>query len=137
MPGPSPEGGAYQRQEMLPVAPEQAPKPAELERQPNSAERGETQQHVPTEPALTAALPAQSFLPAPTEPVSQVVQASDDSNPLVAGDDDLIEKEWVDKAKKIIQETRSDPYIQEREVSKLQADYMKKRYGKDVKIANE
>ena len=56
---------------------------------------------------------------------------------MVAGDDDLIEKEWVDKAKKIIEQTRSDPYNQEKQVSKLQADYIKKRYGKDVKVNNE
>ena len=29
------------------------------------------------------------------------------------------------------------PYTQEKEVSKLQADYIKKRYGKDVKLPNE
>lgn len=56
--------------------------------------------------------------------------------PLYAADDDLIEKEWVDKAKKIIAETKHDPYLQEQEVSKLQADYLQKRYGKNVKQAD-
>jgi hypothetical protein len=52
--------------------------------------------------------------------------------PLLAHDDDLIEKEWVDKAKKIIEETRDNPYQREKEVGKLQIDYQKKRYGRDL-----
>lgn len=54
------------------------------------------------------------------------------SNPLVANDDDLIEKEWVEKAKKIILETKDDPYRREQEVGSLQADYLRKRYGKEL-----
>lgn len=54
------------------------------------------------------------------------------SSPLVAADEDLIEKEWVDKAKKIISDTRDDPFRREAAVSQLQRDYLKKRYGKDV-----
>lgn len=52
--------------------------------------------------------------------------------PLIANDDDLIEKEWVEKAKRIISETKEDPYRREVEVSKLQADYLRKRYGKEL-----
>ncbi|MDB5187476.1 MAG: hypothetical protein JWM07_948 [Candidatus Saccharibacteria bacterium] len=55
-----------------------------------------------------------------------------DDNPIAASDDDLIEKEWVDKAKKIIMQTKDDPYRREIEVNKLQADYLRKRYGKEL-----
>lgn len=68
-------------------------------------------------------------------PSSGVIQASDD-NPLIANDDDLIEKEWVDKAKKIIIETRDDPYKREREVGKLQVDYLRKRYGRELGVSS-
>jgi hypothetical protein len=44
----------------------------------------------------------------------------------------LIEKEWVDKAKQIIVQTKDDPYRREQEVGKLQADYLLKRYGKEL-----
>lgn len=57
--------------------------------------------------------------------------------PTVAADDDVIEKEWVNKAKKVINQTKGDPYAKEREVSKLQADYMQKRYGKQVKMPDD
>lgn len=138
MPSPSPEMGGNQRREAPPIAPEQAPQPINPEVQPQSTERNEVQRQAPSEPVIIPAVPAQPFLPSPGPAQTTVAatQATND-NPLVAGDDDLIEKEWVDKAKRIIQETRSDPYAQEKEVSKLQADYMKKRYGKDVKLAND
>jgi hypothetical protein len=54
------------------------------------------------------------------------------NNPAVANDDDLIEKEWVDKAKKIVAETRDDPHQQDEKVNKLQADYLKKRFGREL-----
>ncbi len=53
-------------------------------------------------------------------------------NPLVANDDDLIEKEWVDKAKKIVAETQNNPYRRDEEVNKLQVDYLKKRFGREL-----
>jgi hypothetical protein len=80
------------------------------------------------------ALPPLQVVPAPT-PVIAVDDAAVpivDDLPIAAGDDDLIEKEWVDKAKKIIMQTKDDPYRREQEVNKLQADYLRKRYGKEL-----
>lgn len=54
--------------------------------------------------------------------------------PVTAADEDVIEKEWVDKAKEIIQATKDDPYERTNQVSQLQRDYLKKRYGKDVGV---
>lgn len=54
------------------------------------------------------------------------------STPTTASDDDLIEKEWVDRAKKIVIDTREDPYSREEAVSKLQKEYKQKRYGRGV-----
>lgn len=137
LPTPNPEMGGYQRREAPQVTPEQAPRPERVETQPNSTERGEAQQHTPSDPVVVPAASVQAVLPPPAPLQPPVAPQADDSNPLVAGDDDRIEKEWVDKAKLIIRQTRSDPYRQEKEVSKLQADYMKKRYGKDVKVASD
>ena len=44
----------------------------------------------------------------------------------------VIEKEWVDKAKQIITETHDDPYQRSNRVNQLQKEYLKKRYGKDL-----
>lgn len=54
--------------------------------------------------------------------------------PEEAGDNDLIEKEWVLKAKQIVEQTAEDPYRQQEELSKMKADYMKKRYNKDLGV---
>jgi hypothetical protein len=89
-----------------------------------------------------------SALPAPQLPISSpqaqntassvsVQTAKSDDNPQGASEDEVIEKEWVDRAKMIVTQTREDPHEQEREVSKLQADYLKKRYGKEVRLSND
>jgi hypothetical protein len=79
----------------------------------------------------------QPTLPAPQQAVATSQPTSDDVNPTTAADEDLVEKEWVDKAKKIVSETKDDPYKQGKEISKLQADYLKKRYGKDIKLSGD
>jgi len=69
-------------------------------------------------------------------PVPAQITNDDVVGPTLAADDDLIEKEWVDKAKKIITNTRDDPYQREQEINKLQADYLRKRYGKELGVSN-
>ncbi len=56
---------------------------------------------------------------------------------LTAEDADLIEKTWVEKAKQIVAQTHGDPYTQNNEINKVKADYIKKRYNKDIKLASE
>lgn len=55
-------------------------------------------------------------------------------SPEEAADSDLIEKEWVLKAKQIVEHTSEDPYAQTEELSRMKADYMKKRYNKDIGV---
>lgn len=106
----------------------EVPRPA-VESAPERS--GEQPQGAPAQPMPD---PSQIALPTPIDPQAQTgsdVLTTDDL-PQAAADDDLIEKEWVDKAKKIITETRDDPHRQEKEVGKLQADYLRKRYGKEL-----
>ncbi|QJU08942.1 hypothetical protein FBF27_00685 [Candidatus Saccharibacteria bacterium oral taxon 488] len=95
-------------------------------------------------PAVNVAnspMPA-TVLPTVPVPVPPVVQApastttSTDDTPLIAGDDDLIEKEWVDKLKRIITLTKDDPYERARVIAQLQADYLKKRYNREMGQSN-
>lgn len=104
-------------------------------------------QSQPTEPAS---------LPRPINPegvsspaVQPVVQASPQipqnhsgsttskstHSPQIAEDIDLIEKEWVDKAKHIVAITKDNPNEQSVEISKLKSDYMKQRFNKDLEIS--
>lgn len=73
--------------------------------------------------------------PAQTQTTSQTQPIHD--TPVVAADEDLIEKEWVEKAKKVVAQTRNDPYAQDEAVGRLQADYLQKRYGKTIKLPND
>lgn len=77
---------------------------------------------------------AMPTLPAPVQPSDDTNGGATvaDDTPLSAADDDLIEKEWVDKAKKILAETKDDPYRREQEVGKLQVEYIRKRYGREI-----
>ena len=55
--------------------------------------------------------------------------------PAVAADDDVIEGEWVAKAKEIIERTKDDPRARTDQVNMLQREYLQKRYGKQVGAA--
>lgn len=87
--------------------------------------------------AASFAVPASTVMPsvqAPAQAAPVQKNSPVNDNPLAADDVDVMEKEWVDRAKKIIQQTRNDPYQQEHEVSKMQADYLEKRFGVQVKL---
>lgn len=75
-----------------------------------------------------------------SDDVSSPDQTVPDSRALIqipdeAGDSDLIEKEWVLKAKQIVDHTSEDPFTQQQELSKMKADYLKKRYNRDLGAA--
>lgn len=129
---PKPEFEAEPRQatEALPaqppINPETTPnKGQELSRETNGSPV------VPPQQATPYVVP---IPPAHSQTLSddQMPQSGNDS-PAVADDVDVIEKEWVDRAKKIVEETKDDPHQQEIAVNQLQADYLMKRYGKQVK----
>lgn len=61
-------------------------------------------------------------------------QADPGATPAAAADSDRIEQEWVDKTKQIVLATRNDPYEQARQLATLKADYMMKRYNKEIKV---
>lgn len=90
------------------------------------------QQAPPMPPQLTQQPVGQASVPDPyAQPAGQV------TGPPVAEDADLIEKEWVTKAKEIVARTSHDPHLQNKEMNKFKADYLKKRYNKEVKISED
>ncbi len=98
-------------------------------------------QNVPAVPPPSGAIPPITSVPglAPAEQtananfVSTPQTASNMQAPDDASDSDLIEKEWVVKAKDIVQHTQNNPHEQQKAMSKFKADYMKKRHNKDIK----
>lgn len=71
--------------------------------------------------------------PVPDDAATQPIDTAAVQGPAIADDVDVIEKEWVDKAQEVIEHTKDDPYQEEEQIEDLQADYLKKRYGKDIK----
>jgi hypothetical protein len=134
---------------MTDMQPENSPAPNGPEQQPVDA--SQNQEHIPvlptpeagverveqtTEASAAAVDATYQGVPVPPPPVVPVAttQAADDS-PIVAGDEDVIEKEWVDQAKKIILETKDDPFARTNRVNELQRNYLKKRYSKDLGVS--
>ena len=75
------------------------------------------------------------------QPISQAVlpavQDSSANNPVAvvpatARDIDLMEDEWVKDLKKMIVETKGDPYAREVRFKEMQIDYLKKRYNRII-----
>lgn len=119
-----------------PMGPERgAPLPALDSR----LERGQERVEQVAEAGARASDAAMSVASAPviTPPVAPVQASPPDppsstATPLVAADQDLIEKEWVDRAKEIIDQTKDDPHVRTKKVNELKNDYLQKRYGKVV-----
>jgi hypothetical protein len=73
-------------------------------------------------------------IPVPSPAQQPPTQSVPVSTPELAEDVDLIEKEWVDKAKAIVAHTKDDPHRQNKEINKIKADYIKKRYNRDIQV---
>ena len=121
----------------------------ELPPQPESSEGGEKRQDKGQEAARPPqervgqqapppALPAiPDDIPTADAPVI-AVPVNDDTaaHPIPdssAQDSERIEPAWVNKAKEIIAQTHDDPYLQKDQMSKVKADYIMKRFNKQVK----
>lgn len=124
----------------VPPAHETSPTP-EKQQEQGIEQGGTTKEGTPTAPAqATPAMP----LPAPTTPPVATPQAStppDLSKTAIASDMhakdvDLIERQWVDSAKKIVTQTHEDPAKQKDQISQLSADYQNKRFNRKLKADN-
>lgn len=105
----------------------------------------------PAEPSLAAPAPAVAppvdpglATPPAAPPASPTASPTGDpalpaqgASPLIADDNDLIEKEWVEKAKQLVEQTKGDPYKQNQEMNKFKASYIKKRYNKDIHLSKD
>jgi hypothetical protein len=77
-----------------------------------------------------------------SKPVTKQVQAEalvedpkTTTSPSTAADNDLIEKTWVDAVNKMAQEYADDPFVLQQKQAELTRDYLKKRWGREIKSA--
>ena len=115
---PSPEAG-QQGQEQTVEAP--LARPEQVGKQPPQ----------PVLPAVPQDIPAvdQPVIAVPPDDITGVAPTSFAQ----AKDSDHIESQWVDKAKSVIAHTQEDPYMQKHEMSRVKAEYIQKRFGKQIK----
>lgn len=130
----SPVSGAEQLPMPPTLSPENVPSLPPLH---SSIERGQQRVEQAAEAGArvsdAAATATAAAIAVPVVPVQPTPSATPTTvAPLVASDEDLIEKEWVDKAKEIIEQTKDDPHQRTKRVNELQRDYLQKRYGKIV-----
>lgn len=59
------------------------------------------------------------------------------NDPQQSDDNDVIAKEWVDKAKSIVSHTQGDPHAKSIQLTYLKKDYIQKRYGKTIKVPED
>lgn len=122
-----------------PVAPEQLPPLGPVEAAPGLQEMATARPEFAPNSAVNAApataqpLPVLPPIPS-TMPVTTVVpQTTPAAAPITTDEGDLIEKEWVNKAMQIVENTKEDPFQQSKQLSGLKADYLQKRYSKEIK----
>lgn len=87
--------------------------------------------------APAALPPLPDDIPAADTPIIAVPHQDDTTGHPTSGhpadDSERIEPVWVDKAKEIIARTHSDPYLQKSEMSRVKAEYIQKRFNKQIK----
>ncbi len=64
--------------------------------------------------------------------VSERDKPVEEQNPEIASDGHKLEKEWVERTKKVVNETKDDPREEEIQVGELKADYLKKRFNRAI-----
>ena len=132
------EAGGGEPQNFEVVQPQKSPETAKgsVEQERPGQEAAPGKQAMPSAirplPVIPDVPPPQVPAAAPTDDAAVSVKSPKTAK-LPAADSDLIEKQWVDKAKEIVAETKSDPYKQKHEMSKAKADYVQKRFKKIVK----
>src|SRR5690606_18593518 len=121
--------------EILPVAQNQAPVQSTTPELQGAS--SELPTNSPAPPVPSAVTPGNLAVanPAPAPPASVSPSTQTLATPAAADDADLIEKEWVQRAKALVAATKDNPHQQNKEMNKFKADYIKKRYNKEIKVS--
>jgi hypothetical protein len=121
----------------LPAQPERSPETENQQEQiaeapPARQEQVGKQPKQPALPVVPDDIPAadQPVIAAPPQDIAAPVPVDPKA---VAGDSDHIEREWVDKVKNIVAQTRDDPHLQKEQMSRVKAEYIQKRFNKTIK----
>lgn len=133
------QGPELPRPERLPKLPDKgelsAPRP-EITDRPAQQELLAQASHAVAQAADDAALVTPPIAAIQDQPAA-AGPASVSGSPATAANGDVIEKEWIEKAKQIVDKTKDDPRIQSDEMARFKHDYIVKRYGKQIKLPED
>lgn len=85
------------------------------------------------QPAAAMPMPMPA-VPSVAQPQTAASSTTQSAASALIEDKDLIEKEWVDRAKAIVERNRDDPYRQAKELTVVKAEYVQKHYNKTIKL---
>ncbi len=107
--------------------------------QPSSSKGANSGYQEGTRLATSSATGFSTMQPIGTAPTAQDITSTSSGMPQPqtanAGDQaDDLDKEWIAKAKMIVDQTKNDPYTQSKEIAKVKADYLRIRYNKHIKV---
>jgi len=54
-----------------------------------------------------------------------------------AASDEELDQVWVNKAKDIVEQTRTDPFTQSNELNRVKAEYLKARFDKELNVGDK
>lgn len=81
---------------------------------------------------------SQPAMQSSAQPASVADDRQANATPAVADENsDALDEEWVSKAKAIVEQTKADPYIESKELSRAKADYLRIRYNKQIKVEDQ
>ncbi|HSW79152.1 MAG TPA: hypothetical protein VLG47_00025 [Candidatus Saccharimonadales bacterium] len=127
-----------------PVRPLSTPEPPEnpAAGAPNDNPASNAAYIQPNQSGGSTSLPAQNgiALPYPGSSASVPKSLSNQQRIPIPGaqskdEDTSIEREVIAKAMAVVQHTGHDPYLQAKEIAKVKADLLKRRYGKIIKVS--
>lgn len=126
--------GAPQQQFEVPTPQENTPQSGEVSQDraleaaaPDDSRAGKHQPQLPpivATPVLTAPDDSQ------VTPDDTATSVTDTHHSASHGD--VIERQWVDKAKAIVAQTKDDPHVQNSQMSQVKAEYIQKRFNKTI-----
>ena len=125
LPKPSSEQGAYDATPYRPGATPETVLPA-VESGPISAGTSAGQVQAPIVPPQLVSGGVPVSTPLPVAPA----QAADDNA-------DALDEEWINKAKAIVEQTKHDPHLESQELGRVKADYLRIRYNRHIKVAED
>lgn len=71
-------------------------------------------------------------IPQQSAPVAPSAQDTEETTT-----DEELDQIWVNKAKDIVEQTKTDPFTQSNELNKVKAEYLKVRFDKDLNVGDK